>query len=188
MDYQIIKGKIPVIISAPHSKKHLRAGYSKRKPKPNEINTANIVKILCKKTNCWGIFSTKNLIKDPNWYKKSDYKEAIKKLVKEQKIKLLIDIHGAKKESDFLIECFSLLKDNQLKKLIKILKKNGFPQDLILQKPFKDYKQETIAEFSSKKLKINSVQLELNKKIRIKSSKYFKPLIRSLKEFIQNFD
>jgi len=104
MDFQIVKGKIPVIISAPHAVEHLRLGFSVKSPKPNEINTAAILKIICKKTGSWGIISTKRFIKDPNWYKKSDYRRQIEKLVKENGIRFLIDLHGGIENSKFLIQ------------------------------------------------------------------------------------
>ena len=90
--FETIKGKIPILISAPHSVRQIRNGKIKGK----DIYTGPIVIILQKEADCYSIYKTKNNNDDANYdIENNTYKEEILKIIEENQIKLLLDIHGA---------------------------------------------------------------------------------------------
>ncbi|NCT55519.1 hypothetical protein GW755_01605 [bacterium] len=89
--FKIIKGSIPVLLSAPHNFPQIRNDRIKSR----DTNTGQIVNELCSATGCWGIIST-SVQKDPNWYKDSEFRIELFKLVTKNKIDLVLDVHGKK--------------------------------------------------------------------------------------------
>jgi hypothetical protein len=100
--FDIIPGKIPILISAPHGARPSRNG------KPRDVGedeyTASIAIILGKLTDAHVIYVKNATKKDPNFYPGTKYKEAIKELVDEHGIKFIADIHGASNQNDFKID------------------------------------------------------------------------------------
>lgn len=102
-NFKIIKGNIPILLSAPHSVVHVRGGLFKR----CDGLTGGIVESLSSNKDTFGITRIHNMLDDPNYYCYGIsllYKEAIIKLVKENDIKYLLDIHGCSDNHDFSID------------------------------------------------------------------------------------
>lgn len=190
MDFKIVKGSLPILISAPHAKPQIRLGFTHKNPKPHEIFTDLVVKNLCQKTGCFGIYAT-NIQKDPNWYKNSPYKKAIKKLIAENAIKFVLDIHGARKDRPFLIEYDDFRRGKIIKgieeNLLRCLKKFGFSEKEMTRGLLRKNDQWTITEFCIEELKIPALQLEINRKIRDPKNPRFKSLLSSLECFLKSF-
>lgn len=185
-----IKGKIPVILSAPHSVKQLREG----KIKEAENQTGAIVSILAEKTGCFAIYKTYNNQDDANYdIENNEYKEEIKHIVKENNIKLLLDIHGARDEYNFDIDLGTAYGENInnnteiLEKLKSYLKKNKI-ENVTENKTFKADSIRTISKYINEETKIPCIQLEISWKYRdLNNLDNVKRLIKALEEFILNF-
>lgn len=100
--FDIITGKIPVLISAPHGARPFRNG------EPRGVGedeyTASIAIILGKLTEAHVIYVKNATKKDPNYYPGTKYKQAIKEIVNKYKIKFIADIHGASNKNDFKVD------------------------------------------------------------------------------------
>ena len=191
MDFKIIRGSFPILVSAPHVTPHLRPEFNVKSPKLNEPNTDLIVKILCQKTGCFGVYATKFQKIDPNWYKKSPYKRAIKKLVEENNIRFVLDIHGAGKNRPFLIEYDDFKRGKIIREIEENLKlcfkKIGFSEKEISHGLLHKDQQLTITEFCIDELKIPALQLEINRKIRDPKNPRFTNLLSALECFVRSF-
>ena len=81
-----------------------------------------------KETNCYCIYKTKNNNDDANYdLENNNYKEELLKIINKNKIKLLLDIHGASDKYGFGID---IATDNEINLndkeiVLKILKLNG---------------------------------------------------------------
>ena len=86
--YKELKGKIPVLVTAPHAT-----------PPNSDMYTGEIVQKLAEKTGAWGLVSTisRNEI-DYNrvWGRGTPFRKRINDLIKKRKIKYILDIHGMK--------------------------------------------------------------------------------------------
>ncbi len=87
--FLIKEGRIPFLVSAPHSVSQIRDG----KWKIGEHRSGIVVEELQRLTGCYSIYKTKNNQEDANFDKKSSYRDAIINLVKKEKINYLLDIH-----------------------------------------------------------------------------------------------
>lgn len=190
IDFKIIKGSIPALVSAPHAKPQIRPGFDSKKPKINECNTDLIVEILCQRTDCFGIYATKIQKVDPNWYEDSPYKKAIEKFVNNHDIKFVLDIHGMRKDKLFMVEYDDFKREDYLKKieenLKNCLKRFSFSENEISRGLLRKNDQLTITEFCIEKLKIPALQLEINQRIRDPQNPKFGFLLSSLECFLQS--
>lgn len=88
--FQVLRGDIPVLISAPHACMHVRDGVSKMQ----EEYTGAIALFLAELCGCHAIYTCFKTGDDPNWQSDSIYKDAIRTLVSECDIQFCIDLHG----------------------------------------------------------------------------------------------
>ncbi len=103
-DFEVLEGKIPVMISAPHAVNHCRDGRIKYADKL----TGGIAIFLHKVTGCYVIFSARTGNYDPNYTPNPNgenlYQSYLTEYVKNKHIEVLIDLHGAQEERDFAVE------------------------------------------------------------------------------------
>lgn len=188
--FKVIKGKIPIILSAPHTIKQLREG----KVKGAEHQTGAIASILAKEIGCFAIYKTYNNSDDANYdIKNNEYKEEIKKIIKENDIKILLDIHGAKDEHGFDIDLGTAYGENInnnieiLEKLKSYFKKYNI-ENITENKTFKADSIRTISKYINEETKIPCIQLEISCKYRnLDNLDNIERLIKALEEFILNF-
>ncbi len=88
--FQVVKGDIPVLISAPHACMHVRDGVSKMQ----EEYTGAIALFLAELCGCHAVVTRYKTYEDPNWQSDSIYKDAIGSLVSDRDIRFCIDLHG----------------------------------------------------------------------------------------------
>jgi hypothetical protein len=187
-DYEIIKGKSKYLFSAPHSHPHRRPSLVK-KYKGHERYTDDIVREICRKTNCFGIYIKDQVDYDPNYHKNNNpYKKEIRKIIRDNKIKAFVDIHGLsdehmidvaiyyktrfRKSMDLAEEIAKKLNKGKLKGLnIQILR---IPEN----------HQETLTEVVAKDLRVPAVQVEIARYIR-KDKELRDTLIEYLGEIIK---
>ena len=185
--FEVIKGKLPIIISAPHCVQQTRNNMIKNE----EGETGAIAQIVSEKTNCYAIFKTYNNNDDANFdIENNPYKEALIKLTKDNKIKLLIDLHGAEYSHDFDIDIGTdegkNIQQNQI--LIQEMKQsfidNGI-KNVKIDDTFKATSMHTICKFISSQTQIPCIQLEINGKYRyIKNLDGTEKFINGLIDFI----
>lgn len=103
-EFKIKEGRIPVMISAPHSINQFREGQLKYA----DMYTGGIAMLLHEITGCHVIFSSKYKGKDPNYDPNPNgenlYQTALKKYLDNHKISVLIDLHGASSKRDYSLE------------------------------------------------------------------------------------
>lgn len=87
--FEILSGRGPVMVSAPHSVEQTRNG----KPKYSEPQTGVLAKMLHDALDCHVIYKTRNCGDDANFDERSSYKDALVEYIKSNDIKFLIDLH-----------------------------------------------------------------------------------------------
>ena len=186
--YEVVNGKIPVLISAPHSVRQFRNGKIKEK----DLYTGPIVIELQRQTNCYCIYKTKNNNDDANYdIERNEYKEKIIEIIKDNNIKVLIDMHGASNKHEFDIEIGTdnnknLNGNNEiLDLLIRKLKNNGI-EKIYVDSRFKASSIHTICKYVSSNVNIPCIQMEIVGKYRYKDyPEGIQKLVNAIKEFIQ---
>lgn len=182
-----IKGDIPVIVTAPHSSVHKRLGKLKRQ----EFYTAALSVMLHSLTGCHVLYTGRLMELDPNYYDESPFKKRLSQIVGSNDIKCLVDLHGTGSEKSFdvypgvgLEKEFLLGQEHYLSGLIKIA--NVSEISIGGLDVFPAVKQMTITKYAARKLKIPSIQLEINRKLREpqKNPGNFIKLVKFLKHFI----
>ncbi len=169
--FEIINGKLPILLSAPHVLNHYRSTLT-MSYKQAEPYTDEIVKEVARRLNCYAIFATEELDYDPNSSKieNNPYKREVGRIMKEKKIKIILDIHGLSDKHNFDLAIFYATRYRNAKKLAyKIangLNKEELREILIQMRNFKDNNNETICEFVNKNYKAIALQLEIARYIR----------------------
>ena len=189
--FEVIRGKEKVILSAPHNAKHIREDNIR----PRETKTGVIVKTLSKKYNTFGIYKTSaDCNNDANWDEKCLYKERIKKLVKKENIKCLIDFHGmaAYRVQDI---CIGINGGKNIYNnydivncMIEIFHKYGF-KNVTIDEPFGAVHEYCVSTYIARECKIPTFQIEINLKYRstrYKEFKKYKDLLKAIGEIIEN--
>ena len=166
--FEIIEGKIPVLISAPHSVRQIRNGKIKGK----DMLTGAIVKEITRRTSCWGIYKTRNNNDDASYdIENNNYFEKALQIMKENNVKMFLDIHGAKDNEEFDIDIGTSNKENLngredvLKKIIDIFNKNGI-QNIGIDQKFKANTMHTLTKKIALNVDIPCMQIEITKKYR----------------------
>ncbi len=180
-------GKLPILVSAPHAVRH----YRQKKIKMSDQFTGSVVYLLNKLTGCHGIAATKLYGGDPNFDNPCIYKEKIAEICKKNKIKFILDLHGAARERDFDVD-FGTNKEKNLLGKAEILKtlEQTF-QDFGLLRTSLDYfaasGQNTVANYAARELGIPAVQVEINKQYRVpaQNAQGFHRLLGALAESIK---
>lgn len=196
--FKILKNKSKVMISAPHSVKHIREWEILSQ----DLLTWWLALYLWKRLNFPVIYSTSYKVWDPNFdeNKDSEYKQTLAKYIKENGIKFLIDLHGCWSLRDFSIELGTwwqwdphlLWQLNLLNSIINSL--NGSLKSYLQHTKMEITKNTifsasggtTVSGFISNECKIPTIQIEINKKLRdIDNTKDLSLLINTLENLIQ---
>ncbi len=190
-EYEIIEGKLPVLISAPHSVRQFRNGKIKAK----DSYTGVIAIILQKETNCSCIYKIKNNNNDANYdLENNKYKEELLRIINEKNIKLLLDIHGASDKYGFGID---IATDNEInlngKEIILKTLKETLEEfkidDVVVDEIFRAHSIRTICKTVSSKIKIPCIELEIARKYRnIEDFEQIKKIIEAIKESIMRIN
>lgn len=189
-DFQSFDGEIPVIVSAPHNVSQYYNGTYKK----SDYGTGRLAFNVIKNCNCYGIIKTRNVgnvLKNDNvnMQKKSLYKDEIKRIVKENKVKAIIDIHSLnrKREEDINLGLnggINLFNDYKcIKEISNIINKYGY--NISFDFPFKGGNN-TISGYANNCLGIHSIQIEINSKYinyNYKTSKY-NELVKMISELV----
>ncbi len=180
--YEIKKGSRPIIITSAHG-----IGQKKRsgKFKLAEPYTRAIAKYVSRKTRCYYLVKNEDTGTDPNKKNNDEFKSILINLIKENNIKLQIDIHGAKKGRDFDVEIGTLdgkmAKKETVDRLIECFKKSGI-KNIAINDPFKGGQ---ISQATHEKTGIECIQLEINHDFRnLRRIRNLHKICRALIEFV----
>ncbi|MFE8699629.1 hypothetical protein ACFYKX_03210 [Cytobacillus sp. FJAT-54145] len=158
------KGSIPILISAPHATEHIRDG----KVKSADIYTGSLALLLGELTNTHVVYSSR-IADDPNYIKGGIYKDTLNKIVSENNIQYIIDLHGAASERTFDIDLGTIngksMDSETVDKFTAAFKANNIT-DITVNGTFAAETEGTITNYSYNVLHKNSVQIEINKEYR----------------------
>lgn len=160
-DHVVVFGKNNILISAPHGVSQIRLG----KYKVHEIGSLASAIYIREKTDCFLIAKTTNNNDDANFDDKSEYKNTIRKLIKENNIKYILDFHGlcAKRDCDVNLG-INLGKNIEgnvelFGRLNEILANNGFK--VSIDQPFMGGGR-TISGSMASEFHVWTIQIEIN--------------------------
>lgn len=189
--FLVFPGEVPVLVSAPHAVRH----YRQKKIKMSDQFTGSIVYLLHKLTGCHAIAATKLYGGDPNADNPCIYKEKIAEISSREKVKFILDIHGAAREREFDVDFGTngrktlLIKDRMLETLEQNFQSFGLSR--ISHDHFAATGPNTIANYVARELRIPAVQVEINKQYRVPAQnpqgfhRLLGALMESIKELAQ---
>ncbi|KJS84437.1 MAG: hypothetical protein JM58_10810 [Peptococcaceae bacterium BICA1-8] len=181
-------GEVPVLVSAPHAVRH----YRQKKIKMSDQFTGSIAYLLNRLTGCHAIAVTKLYGGDPNVDNPCIYKEKIIDFCSKEKIKFVLDIHGAAREREFDVDLGTNKEKNLLGKMeiLETLEQNfqGFGLSKISLDYFAASGPNTVANYVARELGIPAVQIEINKQYRVpaQNPQGFHRLLGALAESIKS--
>jgi len=167
--YGFIKGRIPVLISAPHGTRHFRRRW--KHWKGEDEYTSSLAIELGRLTGAFVIYVKNKTREDPNNDPRSRYKTAVAKAVKEYHIKFLLDLHGSDEDRPYKID-IGILSGKTRKSSCPTFKKviteavSDFEPKLF-NKRFCANDACTMTSFAKNELGIEAAQVEVNAKYRI---------------------
>jgi hypothetical protein len=171
--YGYVKGRIPVLISAPHGARHYRACDGRWKAE--DAYTSSLAIVLGRLTGAHVMYLKNKAAEDPNSDIRSRYKDFLGNVVRENGIQFLIDLHGAHRDQPFKIDVGTL--DNRREKsscpTFRPVIAEAF-RDYdggLFNKQFRAANPSTITYFAKHDLGIEAAQFEINALCRILESR-----------------
>ena len=162
-DYIIKKGSLPILFTAPHTMEQIREDGS---IKPSESFTKAIALYLNKVCSSSYLIKIKDTGKDSNRDNHDEFKEELLRIVKDNEIKLVIDLHGADKNRDFDVEFGTLNNLSADFSTIKELE-NAFVSRGIINVVHNDpFKGGAITQYLFNVKDLDVIQLEINGRFR----------------------
>ncbi len=167
--YGFIKGKIPILISAPHGASHFRRRWHRWKGE--DEYTSSIAIELGKLTGAHVIYVKNKTREDPNSDLKSRYKMAVARAVKDYHIQFLLDLHGSDEARPYKIDVGVINNETRRSSCPTFMQ--------TIQEAFSDFEPEifnkrfcandtrTLTSFARNKLGIEAAQVEINARYRI---------------------
>lgn len=165
--FKILKGSAPVLISCAHSIDQIRDGMLK----PRELYSGALCKLIQEQTDCFAIYKYHNDGIDDNFVLHTKYKEAMGRIIKENDIRLVIDIHGmvgskSKRYRGYNVELGTDSGRNLLgrtyiaEEMSKIFNKHGVDK-VVTDRQFRASRSHTIAKYTSTNYEVPAVQIEI---------------------------
>ncbi len=185
--FAIEAGSGPVMISAPHSVEQTRAGRIKY----GEYHTGVLARMLHDETGCHIIYKSHNKHDDANFDRTSPYRDALIDFVKQNGVRLVIDLHQMSAQRSELIEIGTGEGKNvaadpaAVDELIGCFQKRGF-EKIVMDGNFPATYQNTVSASVSRECGIACIQIEFN--TRLLSNEFrgcrYSDVLEALKEFI----
>ncbi len=168
-------GRLPIVISAPHGAAHSRNGALK-----NEDDfTTSLARLVAEMTGAHALYLRYYSNTDANYDPGVPYKQFLREVVKRNRIRFVLDLHGAAAYRDFGLALGTLYGEScpdERPLILSVFKRFGFQEDapwlsrLDLDDTFTAVgveEQETITRFVSQRLHVPAAQLELNAYLRV---------------------
>ncbi len=165
--FRVSLGNLPILVSAPHAVRH----YRHKKIKMSDQFTGSIAYLLNQLTGCHAIAATKLYGGDPNVDNPCIYKERIAEICGREKVKFVLDIHGAAREREFDVD-FGTNGGKTLLAMtgmLELIERNfqAYGLSRISHDHFAASGSNTIANYIARELGIPAVQIEINKQFRV---------------------
>ncbi len=171
----LVRGELPVLLSAPHAAVHTRLGRSKEE----EEFTAAIVCLVAELTGAHALYARRRSPTDPSWYPEVPYKGLLRQMSADEEVELVLDIHGMAPERNMGI-ALGTLKGRSCPDyrdgIVHPLEARGFHRagvdlgHLDVDETFTGQgvrEQETITSFVWRTLGVACAQLELHPALRV---------------------
>ena len=176
-DFIHIQGLIPVLISAPHGAAHTRNG----RIKDEDEYTAGMARLVAERTGAHVLYAWRKSATDPNYAPGAPYKLALAKIVRGERIRFVLDLHGCSPRRPFGIALGSMRGQScpaHFTVILAALDGHGFSPAgsgllrLDVDRTFPggggDH-QETITRYCVHSLGVSALQIELNALLRAPS-------------------
>lgn len=181
-DYIFAKGSIPILFTAPHTMEQLKEDGS---IKFSEPYTKAIALYLNKYQNTYAMVKINDTGLDANQDNRDEFKIELLRFIKENNIRLVIDLHGARNDRDFDVEFGTL---NNLTTSFSTVKEfeEAFTENGITNIKYNDpFKGGAITKYIYGIDDVEVIQLEINGKYRDGNNiDYLEILVRCLEKFI----
>ena len=184
-DYIIIKGNLPILFTASHT---IRQIIEDGSVKLNEPYTKAIALYLNKHFNVNCMVKTKDTNLDANKDNRDEFKTELLRFIRDNNIKLVIDLHGSDKSRDYDVE-FGTLNNlsadfSTIKELEDAFTENGI-NNIIYNDPFKGG---AITQYVCGIKDVDIIQVEINGKYRdYNNLEELERLIKSFTKFIKQY-
>lgn len=178
-------GGVPILFTAPHT---MEQHFADGRMKYGEPFTKAIAMYMNKYFNTSYLIKVNDTGVDSNRDNHDEFKDELLRIVKENDIKLVIDLHGADKNRDFDVE-FGTLNDlsadiSTIKELEKAFVNKGIV-NLSYNDPFKGG---AITQYLFNVKDLDVIQLEINWRFRnVENIENLELLCKALEEFITQY-
>ena len=185
-DYVIKKGGIPILFTAAHTMEQVREDGSIKLKEPY---TKAIALYLNKYFNINAMIKVKDTGEDSNRDNRDEFKTELLRFIRNNDIKLVIDLHGARSDHDFDVE-FGTMNNlsasySTIKELQEAFTENGI-KNVSHNDPFIGG---AITQYIYGIKDVDVIQIEINKKYRDYSNiDELEKLINSFKNFINQYN
>lgn len=165
--YGFIRGKIPILISAPHGAQHYRGDHWKGE----DEYTSSLAIVLGQLTGAHVLYAKNKSPEDPNQDEPSAYKDLVKQVVQGYGVRFVIDLHGSDEDRPYKVDVgiLSIKGDNSSCQTYQRIIRDAFAgfQDPIFNQFFPAKGPGTITSFCRKELGIEAAQVEINARYRV---------------------
>lgn len=177
-------GNIPILITAPHS---IPISKEDGTIKPQEPFTKAIALYLNKHLNTSYLIKTKDT-GDSNELEEDNFKKELINIIDDNNIKLVLDLHGAKKERPFDIELGTLNNLSADYSTIKELEESFIEHNIKNIEINNPFLGGGITQYVYDKTKIDIIQIEINQNYRdLDQIENINKLINALISFINQY-
>ncbi|MGQ0793258.1 MAG: gamma-glutamylcyclotransferase family protein [Deltaproteobacteria bacterium] len=184
-----LRGRIPILIAAPHATAHMRMGELKSE----ERHTAALAALLHITEGCHALYTNSASEIDPNYSDDSPFKRALAEVAREFGIVAVFDLHGTTQEraegiypgvgqgGEFLRGrgfILNALYEAASQMGISVGGLHVFPAS----------RQMTVTKFASRGLHTSAMQIEINKRLRepARDPAQFETLVALLRRFVSS--
>ena len=180
------KGELPIILTAAHTMMQLKENGEYKNSEPY---TKAIAMYVAEKTDCFYLIKNKDTGIDSNLMENDTLKNMLLDTIKDNDIKLVIDLHGAKKDRNFDIELGTLNNLSSdystIKELIDSFNENDI-FNIEINNPFKGG---AITKKVFSKTDCDVIQIEINANFRnVEEAKKMEQVCNALIKFIQQYN
>lgn len=184
-DYIIRKGTLPILFTAPHTMEQIKEDGS---IKPSELFTKGIALYLNKHFDVSCMIKIKDTGLDANRDNRDEFKKELIRFVKNNNIRLVIDLHGSKRDRDYDVEFGTL--NNLSADFSTIMElEESFIENVINNIVHNDpFKGGAITQCVYGQNDVDVIQLEINNRLRDnKNIDKLEKLCKSLGDFIKQY-
>ncbi len=168
-------GRLPIVLSAPHGAAHSRNGTLKNE----DDYTAGLARLVAEMTGAHAIYLRNRSAVDANFYAGVPYKQFLQEVIRRNRIRFVLDLHGAAAYRDFGLALGTLNGEScpdERPLILSVLKRFGFDEDALwlsrldLDDTFSAIgaeDQETVTRFVAQYLHVPAAQIEINAYLRV---------------------